>query len=159
VGRVERPGGASLVAGAGRVRGATSTPPALVARIARRHQGRAQRFHVLRRARQAPAISVDLPAPLPLLGVPALTDEHWEQIRPLLPPQKPQTGRPAADHRLMVEGMLWAVRTGSSWRELPERFGPWSTVSSRYQRWCKEGLWARILQVLLPSEASFLSSA
>ena len=87
------------------------------------------------------------------------TFEHWEQLRPLLPPQKPQTGRPAADHRLVVEGMLWVVRTGSSWRELPERFGPWPTVSSRYQRWCKEGLWARILQVLLPSEASFLSSA
>jgi transposase len=96
---------------------------------------------------------------LHLLGVPALRDEHWEQIRPLLPPQKPQTGRPAVDHRLVVEGMLWVVRTGSSWRELPERFGPWSTVSSRYQRWCKEGLWARILQVLLPSEAAFLSSA
>jgi putative transposase of IS4/5 family DUF4096 len=87
------------------------------------------------------------------------TSEHWEQVRPLLPPQQPQTGRPAIDYRLVVEGMLWVVRTGSSWRELPERFGPWSTVSSRYQRWCKEGLWARILQVLLPSEASFLSSA
>ena len=128
-------------------------------RFRRQHQGRAQRFHRLRRARQAPAVSADPPAPLPLLGVPALTDEHWEQVRPLLPPQKPQTGRPAIDHRLMVEGMLWVVRTGSSWRELPERFGPWSTVSSRYQRWCKEGLWARILQVLLPSEAAFLSSA
>ncbi len=128
-------------------------------RFRRQHQGRAQRFHRLRRARQAPAVSADPPAPLPLLGVPALTDEHWEQVRPLLPPQKPQTGRPALDHRLMVEGMLWVVRTGSSWRELPERFGPWSTVSSRYQRWYKEGLWARILQVLLPSEASFLSSA
>jgi Putative transposase of IS4/5 family (DUF4096) len=128
-------------------------------RFRRQHQRRAQRFHRLRRARQAPAVSADLPAPLPLLGVPALTDEHWEQIRPLLPPQKPQTGRPAIDHRLMVEGMLWVVRTGSSWRELPERFGPWSTVSSRYQRWCKEGLWTRILQVLLPPQATFLSSA
>ena len=128
-------------------------------RFRRQHQGRAQRFHRLRRARQAPAVSADPPAPLRLLGAPALTDEHWEQVRPLLPPQKPQTGRPAVDHRLMVEGMLWVVRTSSSWRELPERFGPWSTVSSRYQRWWKEGLWARILQVLLPSEASFLSSA
>ena len=109
--------------------------------------------------RQAPAVSVDPPAPLRLLGVPALTDEHWEQLRPLLPPQKPQTGRPAVDHRLVVEGMLWVVRTGSSWRELPERFGPWSTVASRYQRWCKEGLWTRILQVLLPHDASFFSSA
>ena len=128
-------------------------------RFRRRHQGRAQHFHRLRRARQAPAVSADPAVPLPLLGVPALTDEHWEQICPLLPPQKPQTGRPAVDHRLVVEGMLWIVRTGSSWRELPERFGPWSTVSSRYQRWYKEGLWARILQVLLPSETSFLSSA
>ena len=128
-------------------------------RFRRQHQGRAQRFHRLRRARQAPAVSADPPAPLRLLGAPALTDEHWEQVRPLLPPQKPQTGRPAVDHRLMVEGMLWVVRTSSSWRELPERFRPWSTVSSRYQRWCKEGLWARILQVLLPSEPSFLSSA
>lgn len=125
----------------------------------RQHQARAQRFHRLRRARQAPAVRADPPAALRLLGVPALTDEHWEQVRPLLPPQKPQTGRPAGDHRLMVEGMLWVVRTGSSWRELPERFGPWSTVSSRYQRWLKEGLWARILQVLLPAEPAFLSSA
>jgi len=77
----------------------------------------------------------------------------FEQLRPLLPPQKPQTGRPAIDHRLVVEGMLWVARTGSSWRELPERFGPWSTVSSRYQRWCKEGVWQRILQVLLPQDA------
>lgn len=92
-------------------------------------------------------------------GSPALTDAHWERLRLLLPPHKPPTGRPGVDHRLMVEGMLWIVRTGSSWRELPERFGPWSTVASRYYRWLKEGLWERILQVLLPSEGVFLSSA
>jgi transposase len=88
-----------------------------------------------------------------------LTDAQWEQMRPLLPPQKPLTGRPAVDHRLIVEEMLWVMRTGSSWRELPERFGPWSTVSSRYQRWCQDGLWARILHVLLPDDAAFASSA
>jgi transposase len=125
----------------------------------RQHQARAQPFHRLRRARQAPAGSADPAAPLRLPQLPALTDELWEQLRPLLPPQKPRTGRPAVDHRLVVEGMLWVVRTSSSWRELPERFGPWSTVSSRYQRWCKEGIWTRILQVLLPHEATFFSSA
>jgi transposase len=125
----------------------------------RKHQATAQRFHRLRRGRQAPPVPVQLPAPIELPGLPALTDERWEQLRPLLPPQKPLTGRPAVDHRLVVEGMLWVVRTGSSWRELPERFGPWSTVASRYQRWLKEGLWARILQVLLPSEDAFRSSA
>jgi hypothetical protein len=76
----------------------------------RQHQAGAKRFHVLRRARQAPAVSADPPAPLHVLGVPARTSEHWEQVRPLLPPQKPQTGRPAVDHRLIVEGMLWVVR-------------------------------------------------
>jgi transposase len=88
-----------------------------------------------------------------------LTEEHWALLYSLLPPQKPQTGRPATDHRLIVEGMLWVARTGSSWRELPARFGPWSTVASRYQRWVKEGLWTHILQVLLPAEPVFLSSA
>jgi len=125
----------------------------------RQHQATSRQFHVLRRSRQAPSVSDQLPAPIPLLGLPALSDAHWEQLSPLLPPQKPQTGRPATDHRLIVEGMLWVARTGSSWRELPERFGPWSTVASRYQRWLKEGLWTRILHVLLPSEAAFRSSA
>ena len=128
-------------------------------RFRRSHQAGARRSHVARRARQAPQRSSALPEPIQLPGLPALTTEHWEQLRPLLPPQKPLTGHPAVDHRLIVEGMLWVVRTGSSWRELPERFGPWSTVSSRYQRWCKEGIWARILQVLLPNEDSFASSA
>jgi transposase len=97
--------------------------------------------------------------PILIPGLPALTDEHWQQLRQFLPPQKPQTGRPASDHRLIVEAMLWVASSGSSWRELPARFGPWTTVASRYQRWVKEGLWTRILQVLLPSEDAFLSSA
>ena len=125
----------------------------------RRHQAAARHFHVARRARQAPFVAPAVPAPIPVGGLPVLTDAHWKQLCPLLPPQKPQTGRPASDHRLMVEAMLWVARTGSSWRELPERFGPWSTVASRYQRWLKEGLWACILQVLLPPEPAFWSSA
>ncbi len=89
----------------------------------RRHQAGAQRFHRLRRARQAPMVSQEVSTPLRLLGIPALTDERWERVRPLLPPPKPPTGRPAVDHRLIVEGILWIVRTGSSWRSLPPRFG------------------------------------
>ncbi len=125
----------------------------------RQHQAQARRFHVLRRARQAPPLATQLPVPTLVPGLPALTEQHWQQLRRFLPPQKPQTGRPASDHRLIVEAMLWVASSGSSWRELPARFGPWSTVASRYQRWVKEGLWDRILQVLLPSEAVFLSSA
>ena len=53
-----------------------------------------------------------------------LSDAAWARLRPLLPPQKPRTGRPAKDHRLVVEGILWALRTGAPWRDLPERYGP-----------------------------------
>jgi transposase len=60
---------------------------------------------------------------------------------------------------MVLEGMLWVARTGSSWRELPEHFGPWSTVASRYQRWWKEGLWTRIVQVLLLQNPSGSASA
>jgi transposase len=96
--------------------------------------------------------------PIPLAGLEALTAERWEQLCPLLP-QQAATGRPAVEHRLIVEGILWIMRTGSAWRELPERFGPWQTVVSRYQRWRKEGRWAQILQVLQRPEVPILSSA
>ena len=49
-----------------------------------------------------------------------LTDAQWERLRPLLPPQKPHPGRPAQDHRTVINGILWILRTGSPWRSLPE---------------------------------------
>ena len=61
-----------------------------------------------------------------------LTDAQWEQIAPLLPPQKPRTGRPAEDHRQVLDGMLWILRTGAPWEDLPARYGPVGTVSSRF---------------------------
>lgn len=96
--------------------------------------------------------------PILLAGLETLTPERWEQLGPLLP-QQAATGRPAVEHRLIVEGILWIMRTGSAWRELPARFGPWQTVASRYQRWRKEGRWARILQVLQRAEVPITSSA
>jgi transposase len=73
-----------------------------------------------------------------------LTDEQWERLRPLLPPQKPRTGRPARDHRQIVNGILWIIRTGAPWRDLPERYGSWRTVASRFYRWRKAGVWERL---------------
>ena len=73
-----------------------------------------------------------------------LTNEQWERLQPLLPPQKPRTGRPAADHRRIINGILWVIRTGAPWRDLPERYGPWSTVASRFYRWRKAGIWDEI---------------
>jgi transposase len=71
----------------------------------------------------------------------ALTDAQWERLRPLLPRQKPRTGRPNKDHRTVLNGILWVLRTGSPWRCLPERYGSWKTVSSRFYRWQRAGLW------------------
>lgn len=128
-------------------------------RFRRVHQAVAKRCHVARRARQLPVTRAAIPRPIRLLGLPDLTEAHWEQLQPLLPPQKPLTGRPAVDHRQIVEGILWKIQTGASWREMPERFGPWSTVASRFRLWHKEGRWTRMLAVLQASEELFLSSA
>ena len=73
-----------------------------------------------------------------------LTDQQWERLQPLLPPQKPPTGRPAADHRRIFNGILWLLRTGAPWRDLPERYGAWQTVASRFYRWRQAGLWDRL---------------
>jgi transposase len=78
----------------------------------------------------------------------ALTDQQWEQLAPLLPPAKPQTGRPNHDHRLILNGILWRLKTGAPWRDLPEHFGAWQTVYSRFRRWQLAGVWARILAAL-----------
>lgn len=77
-----------------------------------------------------------------------LTDDQWDRLVPLLPPQRARTGRPAHDHRPMLNGILWVLRTGAPWRDLPERYGAWTTVYSRFHRWREAGVWDRVLQQL-----------
>jgi transposase len=77
-----------------------------------------------------------------------LSDAQWAVLAPLLPPQKPRTGKPNKDHRLVVEGMLWILRTGAPWRDLPSAYGPSSTVANRFYRWWNAGVWARVLSGL-----------
>jgi transposase len=75
-----------------------------------------------------------------------LSDAQWGRLRPLLPPQKPRRSTRAGDHRTVINGiLLWVLRTGSPWRALPERYGSWKTVSSRFYRWQRAGIWDRIL--------------
>jgi transposase len=74
-----------------------------------------------------------------------LTDRQWERLEPLLPPERPRTGRPNDDHRRIVNGILWVLRTGAPWRDLPERYGPWRTVYARFARWQRDGTWDRLL--------------
>ena len=77
-----------------------------------------------------------------------LTERQWKRLKTLLPAQKPETGRPSNDHRTTINGMLWILRTGAPWRDLPERYGAWETVAGRFYRWFKSGQWQRILQSL-----------
>jgi transposase len=92
-----------------------------------------------------------VPSRLPHLGrMPRydLTDKEWARVTPLLPPERPRTGRPNHDHRRILNGMLWIGRTGAPWRDLPERYGRVGTVSSRFYRWRKAGVWDRVLAAL-----------
>jgi transposase len=77
-----------------------------------------------------------------------LSNEEWAAIEPLLPPEKAWTGRPGKSHRVILNGIFWLARSGSPWRELPERYGPWRTVATRFYRWARSGLFDRILQRL-----------
>jgi transposase len=77
-----------------------------------------------------------------------LTDDQWTKLEPYLPPQKPATGKPNHDHRTIINGILWRLRTGAPWRDLPERYGSWQTVYSRFRRWQLAGIWDRILAAL-----------
>jgi len=77
-----------------------------------------------------------------------LSKEQWERLKPMLPTQKPKTGRPAHAHQAVINGILWVLRTGAPWRDLPERYGKWQTIASRYYRWCKAGIWDQLLAEL-----------
>ncbi len=76
-----------------------------------------------------------------------LTDDHWEVIEDLFP--KPaRTGRPPRDPRVMVDAILWVLRTGSPWRDVPEELAPWQTVWHHFDRWNASGLLDEILNRL-----------
>src|SRR3712207_945469 len=77
-----------------------------------------------------------------------LTDGQYARLAPLLPPGKPATGRPNLDHRTVLNGILWRLKTGAPWRDLPERYGNWQTAYSRFRRWQAAGVWDRALAAL-----------
>lgn len=77
-----------------------------------------------------------------------LTEDQRARLAPLLPAQRPRTGRPANDHRTVLNGILWILRTGAPWRDLPECYGSWNTVWSRFRRWRDAGIWDAILRTV-----------
>ena len=74
------------------------------------------------------------------------SDAQWGLIEPLLPKQK--RGGRWNDHRLMFDGILWVLRTGAPWRDLPERFGPWQTVYDHFRNWRRQGVFATVIDAL-----------
>ncbi len=78
-----------------------------------------------------------------------LTDEQFDRIERLLPPRVgPSGGRPWNDHRRIIDGIFWVLRSGAPWRDVPERYGPWQTVYDRFNFWRKDGTWQWILSHL-----------
>ncbi len=73
-----------------------------------------------------------------------LTHREWSLPGPHLPPSGGRGG-PSIDHRTVVNGILFRIRTGVPWRDLPERYGSWKTVYERHRRWSAEGTWDRVL--------------
>ena len=78
-----------------------------------------------------------------------LSDEQWGR-RPsgLLPAKTGDPGQPAKDHRLFLDAVLWIVRTGAPWRDLPERLGDWNSTFQRFNRWAQKGVWLRVFEAL-----------
>jgi transposase len=77
--------------------------------------------------------------------LPMVSDVAWEWMEPLLPSSGSRQGGRWRDRRQVVEAICWKYRTGSPWRELPARFGPWQTAYQRWARWSSDGTWARLL--------------
>ena len=78
-----------------------------------------------------------------------INDGQWKQIEGFLPGRPDSVGVTAKDNRLFVDGVLWVLRSGAEWKDLPEEYGKWKSAHKRYTRWARAGIWKKIFQVLL----------
>ena len=77
-----------------------------------------------------------------------LSETQWRRIAPLLLGKAGDPGRSGADNRLFVNGVLWVLRSGAHWHDLPERYGKWKTLHKRFSRWSKAKVWERVFDDL-----------
>src|SRR5258707_849854 len=68
-----------------------------------------------------------------------LRDDQWERLAPLVPGKIGDPGRSGTNNRMFLEAVLWRVRVGAPWRDLPEVFGEWNSAFQRFRRWAKKG--------------------
>ena len=78
-----------------------------------------------------------------------LTDSQWARIASILPGKVGDPGRTAGDNRLFVNGVLWVLRSGAHWHDLPARYGKWKSLHKRFSRWAKAGVWERVFEALI----------
>jgi len=86
----------------------------------------------------------------------AISDERWERIKDRLPGKEGDRGVTARDNRLFIDAVLWIGKTGSPWRDLPERFGNWNSVWRRFDRWARSGVWQRLFRDLQDPDLEWL---
>lgn len=77
-----------------------------------------------------------------------VNDAQWALIAPHLPAEQGRKSRPAKPNRPMVNGMLWILKTGAPWRDLPVRYGPWKSVYTRFSRWSAQGVWQKVVDAV-----------
>jgi transposase len=80
-----------------------------------------------------------------------LTDQQWKIVEPILPPdpvREDGRGRPWRDRRMVLNGILWILRTGAPWKDLPPRYGPYQTAHRRFQHWVRSGVMEKLLLTL-----------
>lgn len=82
-----------------------------------------------------------------------LTEAEWRLLKDFLPAERGRKSRPALDNRMIVNGILWRIRTGAPWRDLPEKYGKWMTVYQRFRRWSQAGVWEVVAATLAQAMA------
>ena len=92
-----------------------------------------------------------------------MEDDEWAFFEPFLFAVRGRGGRPARNHRRILDAVFWIARTGSPWRDLPEEFGKWASAYRQFRRWTLAGLWEMILDVLnesgqMPDQVQMIDS-
>ena len=77
-----------------------------------------------------------------------LSEAEWALVAPLLPAERGRVGRPSHDNRRVLNGILWTVRSGARWIDVPERYGRWNSVYRRFRRWSQVGVFEALLETL-----------
>ena len=77
-----------------------------------------------------------------------MSNKEWAFFKPFVTVRGPKRGRPASNHRLVLDGVFWIARTGAPWRDLPDHFGNWNSVYQQFRRWSVSGLWDTMLEAL-----------